>query len=99
MVYEWNALRAIACLSIVLLHATTNIEIINGFIDQPFYQFFRLLLCAATPIFILLSILILANRYQHQLPTHFLWHRFQFIVMPFIAAGILYAANAAFHYH
>lgn len=99
IVYEWNALRAIACLSIVLLHATTNIEIINGFIDQPFYQFFRLLLCAATPIFILLSILILANRYQHQLPSHFLWHRFQFIVMPFVAAGILYAANAAFHYH
>ncbi|KPN96409.1 biofilm PIA synthesis protein icaC [Lysinibacillus sp. ZYM-1] len=99
MVYEWNALRAIACLSIVLLHATTNIEIINGFIDQPYYQFFRLLLCFATPTFILLSILILANRYQHQLPSQFLWHRFQFIFIPFVAAGIIYAANAAFHYN
>ena len=28
----------------------------------------------------------------------FLWRRFQFIVIPFVAAGILYAANAAFHY-
>lgn len=99
MVYEWNALRAIACLSIVLLHATTNIEIINGYIDQSYYQFFRLLLCFATPTFILLSILILANRYQHQLPSQFLWHRFQFIFIPFVAAGIIYAANAAFHYN
>ena len=99
MVYEWNALRAIACLSIVLLHATTNIEIVNGYIDQPYYQFFRLLLCFATPTFILLSILILANRYQHHLPSQFLWHRFQFIFIPFVAAGIIYAANAAFHYN
>jgi len=98
MVYEWNAVRVMACLSIVLLHATTNIEIMNGYIEQPYYQFFRLLLCFATPTFILLSILILAKRYQHQLPPHFLWRRFQFIVIPFVAAGILYAANAAFHY-
>lgn len=98
LVYEWNVLRVIACLSIVLLHATTNIETINGYIDQPYYQFFRLLLCFATPTFILLSILILANRYPYQLPPLFLWRRFQFIVMPFVAAGILYAVNAAFQY-
>ncbi|PKU53154.1 biofilm PIA synthesis protein icaC [Lysinibacillus fusiformis] len=98
MVYEWNVLRVVACLSIVLLHATTNIESINGYMDQPYYQFFRLLLCFATPTFILLSILILAKRYQHQLPPHFIGRRFQFIVIPFIAAGMLYAANAALHY-
>ncbi|WP_277815935.1 MULTISPECIES: hypothetical protein [Lysinibacillus] len=39
MVYEWNVLRAIACISIVLLHVTTNMEIINGYIDNPYYQF------------------------------------------------------------
>ena len=39
MVYEWNAVRVMACLSIVLLHATTNIEIMNGYIEQPYYQF------------------------------------------------------------
>jgi len=98
MVYEWNVLRAIACLSIVLLHATTNTEIINGYIENPYYQFFRLLLCFATPTFILLSIIILAKRYQIELPAKFLWLRFQFVYIPFVAASVLYAVNALLHY-
>ncbi|MGE7941965.1 acyltransferase family protein [Lysinibacillus xylanilyticus] len=98
MVYEWNVLRAIACLSIVLLHATTNTEIINGYIENPYYQFFRLLLCFATPTFILLSIIILAKRYPVELPPNFLWRRFQFVYIPFVAASILYAVYAALHY-
>ncbi|WP_370042711.1 acyltransferase family protein [Lysinibacillus sp. RC79] len=98
MVYEWNVLRAIACLSIVLLHATTNTETMNGYIENPYYQFFRLLLCFATPTFILLSIIILAKRYQAELPPKFLWRRLQFVYIPFVVAGILYAANATLHY-
>ncbi|MFJ8458753.1 acyltransferase family protein [Lysinibacillus xylanilyticus] len=98
MMYEWNVLRAIACLSIVLLHATTNTEIINGYIENPYYQFFRLLLCFATPTFILLSIIILAKRYPVELPPNFLWRRFQFVYIPFVAASILYAIYATLHY-
>ncbi|WP_075807219.1 acyltransferase [Lysinibacillus sp. FJAT-14222] len=45
-----------------------------------------------------MSIIILAKRYQAELPQKFLRRRFQFVYIPFVAASILYAVNAALHY-
>lgn len=97
MVYEWNVLRVVACLCVVLLHATTNTEIINGYIENHYYQFFRLLLCFATPTFIMLAMIILANRYQTGLSNHFLISRLKFIYVPFLFISFVYAINMSLH--
>ncbi|GLC87251.1 acyltransferase family protein [Lysinibacillus piscis] len=98
MIYEWNVLRTVACLSVVLLHATTNTAIVNGDVHNDYYQFFRLVLCFATPTFILLSIIILAKRYPANLPVFFLWRRCQYIFIPFLCFATFYASNATLRY-
>lgn len=92
MVYEWNVLRVVACLSIVLLHATTQTEIENGVYSNLNYQFFRVILCYATPTFVLLSIIILAERYKDVLPRNFLTNRFKYVYLPFLSFSLIYAA-------
>ncbi|WP_375803831.1 acyltransferase family protein, partial [Staphylococcus aureus] len=72
MIKEWDLLRAIACLSIVTLHTTTWMTFHNEFYaEHTTLHFIRILLCFATPTFIVLSIIILAHKYPNQLPSNF----------------------------
>lgn len=89
MIKEWNLLRTIACLSVVLLHSTTQTGRAVGYPEADFYQFIRILLCYATPTFIVLSEIILANRYPDRLPEKFWSKRFKWIYMPFLSFGII----------
>ena len=79
VVKEWNLLRVVACLSIVLLHCTTQIGKNVGYPDIENYHFYRMLLCYATPTFIVLSEIILANRYPSILPQNFWMKRIKYI--------------------
>ncbi|MFJ6209407.1 acyltransferase family protein [Lysinibacillus sp. NPDC092081] len=90
MIKEWDLLRVVACLSILLLHTSSWIIMEVGAIpEQTFYLFLRIALCYATPTFILLSILILANRYQDKIPSNFWSNRIQFIFLPYLIWAML----------
>ena len=89
MIKEWNLLRSVTCLCIVLLHSTTLTASIVGYPEITNYHFYRLLLCYATPTFIVLSVIILANRYPNRLPSNFWPSRLKFIFLPFIAFAII----------
>ncbi|MDP5275988.1 acyltransferase family protein [Chengkuizengella axinellae] len=89
MIKEWNLLRVVACLSIVLIHSTTQIGMITGYPEGDYYKLFRILLCYATPTFIILSEMILANRYPNHLPKQFWLKRFKWIYIPFLVFGVI----------
>lgn len=89
---EWDLLRVVACLSVLLLHTTTFNNLANGSIgNSETMHFIRILLCYATPTFIMLSIIILAARYKDQVPSKFWSSRIQFLVLPFIFWGMVEA--------
>lgn len=95
MIKEWDLLRTIACLSIVTLHATTWMIAYNAFYaTNEALQLLRILLCFATPTFILLSVLILSYSYPTQLPSYFWPKRWRFLVLPYVAWAVIYAVIA-----
>lgn len=89
MVKEWNFLRAIACLSIVLLHSTTSVGRAIGYNQIDYLHFIRILLCYATPTFIVLSEIILANKYSTSIPDGFFKKRVKWILGPFAAFALI----------
>lgn len=89
MIKEWNLLRAIACLSIVFLHSTSQIGLATGFPKTEYYQLLRTILCYATPTFVVLSEVILANRYPDKLPEKFWTKRLKWIFAPYISFSII----------
>lgn len=89
MIKEWNFLRAFTCLCIVFLHSTTQTASIVSYPEIEYYHLFRILLCYATPTFIILSVIILANRYPDRLPPNFWSSRFKFIFLPFLSFALV----------
>lgn len=89
MIYEWNLLRAIACMSIVLLHSTTQIGRQIGMPDIEMYYLLRIALCFATPTFIILSEVILANKYKNRIPNGFFKKRIAYIFIPFVCFAFI----------
>jgi probable poly-beta-1,6-N-acetyl-D-glucosamine export protein len=89
MIKEWNLLRTLACLSIVFLHSTTYTGRHLGYLDWEYYRLFRIALCYATPTFIVLSEIILANRYPDKLPNNFWSKRIKWIFAPYLAFAII----------
>ncbi|WP_114571684.1 acyltransferase family protein [Exiguobacterium flavidum] len=89
MIKEWNLLRILACVSIVFLHSMTlnKGQITAG--NAEMFNFIRTLLCYGTPTFVVLSEMILANRYPLGLPSNFWKKRIQFIFLPFLAFGVV----------
>ncbi|MFJ7648967.1 acyltransferase family protein [Lysinibacillus sp. NPDC097279] len=90
MIKEWDLLRVVACLSILLLHTSSWVIMeVGAEPEQPLYLFLRIALCYATPTFIVLSILILSNRYRERLPINFWSSRIQYIFVPFLVWAFL----------
>ncbi|MET4560641.1 membrane-bound acyltransferase YfiQ involved in biofilm formation [Lysinibacillus parviboronicapiens] len=93
MIKEWDYLRVVACLSILLLHTSSWVIMEVGVEpEQTIYLFLRIALCYATPTFIVLSILILANRYREQIPTNFWSSRIHYIFVPFLVWAFIDAS-------
>ncbi|ASV68238.1 acyltransferase family protein [Cytobacillus kochii] len=89
MVKEWNLLRTIACLSVVFLHSSTQIGRSFGYPSIENMYFLRVILTYATPTFIVLSEIILANKYKDKIPPKFFTKRIKLIILPFIAFAII----------
>ncbi|MEK5066202.1 acyltransferase family protein [Cytobacillus sp. FSL R5-0596] len=94
MIKEWNLLRVVACLSIVFLHSTTQTARVVGYPQIEHYQLFRVFLTYATPTFIVLSVIILANRYPDGLPKGFWGGRIKWILGPFLFFAVIDALVA-----
>ncbi len=89
MIKEWNLLRVVACLSIVLLHSTTQTARVVGYPQIEHYNLYRVFLTYATPTFIVLSVIILANRYPNGLPEGFWSGRIKWILAPFLFFAVV----------
>lgn len=87
---EIDMIRAIACLSVVYNHVITNYQKFSGavFIETMPFLVIRYLFLFATPIFILISITLLARSYPEGLPKGFLWSRFKYIFVPYALIGL-----------
>ncbi|WHY71642.1 acyltransferase family protein [Fictibacillus enclensis] len=97
MIKEWNLLRTIACLSIVFLHSTSQTAVsVGGYPASEAYSVLRVALCYATPTFVILSEIILANRYPDGLPKNFWKKRLKWILAPFLAFAVI---DALVSYH
>jgi membrane-bound acyltransferase YfiQ involved in biofilm formation len=88
---ELFLLRAVACLSIVLLH---SIHRIYG--DEALtIRLLTLLMTFGTPTFVFISEFILSHSYPHSLPKHFWGKRLSYILLPYVLFGIFYAGMKA----
>lgn len=85
--YEFDLLRAIACMSIVLLHSAARNATVVGSVNDSIY--IRILLCGATPTFIMISIIILAMNYKESIPKGFWKKRILYIFLPYIFCAII----------
>lgn len=89
VINEWNLLRTIACLSIVFLHSMTMVSRINEPSQIELFTFLQIILCYATPTFLVLSAIILSNQYPQSLPSGFWKKRFKWIYVPFLFFGFI----------
>ncbi|WP_171051686.1 acyltransferase family protein [Alteribacter natronophilus] len=97
MINEIFALRSIACLCIVFLHAI-EIALRSSYLHGmgPFivtlFDSIQVFLYFGTPVFIFISELIIAYSYRNRdIPDHFLSRRFKFIFIPFIVMAFFYS--------
>lgn len=94
LVNEIFFLRAIACISIVLIHALTT-TIYTYSLPRSTIDLFRsiqMTIMFATPMFVLISALVLSHAYKDHMPKGFLVKRFLYIVVPYLIMGTVYTA-------
>ncbi len=86
-------LRAVACLSVVLLHSIEVTQFNVSTIDDKlnvFITIIRVLLTFGTPTFIFISILLISYSYPNGLPSDFLRRRFKLIMLPYLSMAVFY---------
>jgi membrane-bound acyltransferase YfiQ involved in biofilm formation len=88
---ELFLLRAVACLSIVLLHC---IHRIYGDEDETI-RLITLLMTFGTPTFVFISEFILSYSYPREIPANFWGKRLAYILVPYVLFGIFYAGVKA----
>ncbi|MBU7319738.1 acyltransferase family protein [Paenibacillus oleatilyticus] len=92
-VQEIYILRAVSCLSIVIIHILSSVYTIGADIS-PFkemtLQTLQIILMFGTPAFTFMSEFITSYTYKNNIPKHFLKKRFLFIFTPYIVTSILY---------
>ncbi|SDI79653.1 acyltransferase family protein [Natribacillus halophilus] len=88
-------IRSFACLAVAVIHAVyTTLENYEGVISQLDEYILITIRFAAffgTPAFVFISELLLARVYPNALPEDFFWKRVQYLLLPFIFMGIVFA--------
>lgn len=85
-------LRAIACLSVVMIHAISQNNFERPANEHLFYlELFQVSLMFATPIFIFISEFLIARNYKNGLPDGFFKKRLKILGIPYISMGLIYA--------
>lgn len=87
-------LRAVACLSVVLLHSINAVQLnifdINDYLNIILSSI-RVLLTFGTPTFIFISMLLISYSYPNGLPKNFLVRRVKLILLPYLSMAVFYA--------
>lgn len=92
IIRELFFIRAIACLSVVMIHAISyayRSYSLNG-LQIIYLKNIQMLFMFATPSFILISLIILSHSYKNRKPKHFWRKRWQYLMMPYFCIGFLY---------
>lgn len=94
-------IRALACLSIVLLHSLSEAKYglsnisdsLNTVVDS-----IRVLLAFGTPTFVFISMLLVSYSYPDGLPSNFLARRAKLILLPYLSMAVFYAFFYGLYY-
>ncbi|MBN2259756.1 MAG: acyltransferase family protein [Clostridiales bacterium] len=86
-------IRAVLSSSIVLLHSIYIMTLLHPVfgIWHDFFRGMQLLLLYATPLFIMISEVILSHTYGGNLPKGFYSKRVKYIMVPYISMALVYA--------
>ena len=96
-IQELDLLRSIAIMTVVIVHAITRVlEIHQSQEALEAYQgvgllTLRLFTTFGTPIFVFLSIFLLAYAYYDRLPDNFMEKRIKLVLIPYISMSFIYA--------
>ncbi|MDT8860137.1 acyltransferase family protein [Alkalihalobacillus sp. MEB130] len=94
-------LRIIACLSVVLIHAVSRVLTdfsVTGD-DRVVYRTLQVILLYGTPMFVLLSTIVMTHAYKDHIPKGFLKKRLKYIFIPYLAMAAFYAGDKYYRYH
>lgn len=91
MIPEMFVLRAVACLSITLLHALNRTYPSSDSV----LDFVKLALTFGTPAFVFISEMILSYSYPNETPKSFWQKRIRYIFVPYLLFGAFYACMKA----
>jgi probable poly-beta-1,6-N-acetyl-D-glucosamine export protein len=85
-------IRALACLSVVMIHAITRTTVVYDLPEATitFFRTIQMMIMFATPMFVMISEVILANAYPTNLPKKFFYSRFSYIFLPYLLVPVLY---------
>lgn len=89
---EINLLRAIACIAVVVTHSITNYAKTYEpalFDQDKFITYFRFALLWATPVFVMISEVLISKNYPNGVRKGFLLKRVKYILVPYILIGLL----------
>ena len=93
-------LRIIACFSVVLIHAISRV--LTDFSltgdDRVVYRTVQMTLMYGTPMFVLISTMIVTHAYKEKIPNGFLRKRLKYILIPYSIMSIFYAADKYYRF-
>ncbi|WP_233531687.1 acyltransferase family protein [Paenibacillus alkalitolerans] len=92
--YEILLLRSLSCLSVAMVHAVLftfwiHEQQIDSGILSKLLNSMRLFFNVGTPIFVFITIFLLAKNYSDDLPKNFLMKRLKYLIPPYISMGII----------
>ncbi|MDE5415533.1 acyltransferase family protein [Alkalihalobacterium chitinilyticum] len=88
-------LRIIACLSVVLTHAVSRVITdfsLSGDL-RVVYRTLQMLLLYGTPMFVLISTIVMTHAYKEKIPNGFLIKRIKYILVPYLVMATFYAGH------
>ncbi len=98
---EIHWLRIIACLSVVLTHAVSRVLTdfsVTGD-ERVLYRTFQMMLLYGTPMFVLISTIVMTHAYKEKIPQGFLKKRVSFILIPYMVMATFYASDKFYRYN
>jgi membrane-bound acyltransferase YfiQ involved in biofilm formation len=93
-------LRIIACLSVVLTHAVSRAVTdfsLTGDVRVT-YRTIQMLLLYGTPMFVLISTIVMTHAYKERIPKGFLLKRVKYILVPYLVMAAFYAADKYYRF-
>ncbi|MCL7745683.1 acyltransferase family protein [Halalkalibacter alkaliphilus] len=94
-------LRIIACLSVVLIHAVSRVLAdfsVTGD-DRVVYRTLQMILLYGTPMFVLISTIVMTHAYKDNVPKGFLIKRIKYILIPYLVMAVFYAGDKYYRFN